>query len=160
MRRTIIMTGCLAGHVRRAALPARADAAPNQVRGTVVRFSGNDVHVDVTIRSNHRTSRDFVSMLPLRLKLQDLAGTEKISYLPRKLRTKGSPGSIPRTATSSTTRHGATSASTTTPPGSASRGTRSTSAATGPPLGAWLGSSAAALPCACFAADRRRDAAR
>jgi hypothetical protein len=60
-----------------------------------VRFSGNDVHVDVTIRSSHPTSRDFLSILPLRLKLQDVAGKEKISYLPRRLRTKGSPGSDP-----------------------------------------------------------------
>ena len=94
MRRTITMTGCLAAAFA-AGAPAPADAAPNQVRGTIVRFSGNDVHVDVTIRSNHPTSRDFLSMLPLRLKLEDLAGKEKISYLPRKLKTKGSPGSDP-----------------------------------------------------------------
>ncbi len=53
------------------------------------------MHVDVTIRSEHPTSRDFVSMLPLWLKLDDLPGKEKISYLPRKLRTTGSPGSDP-----------------------------------------------------------------
>jgi len=94
MRRKIIVTGCLAA-IFAAGVPARADAAPSQVRGTIVRFSGNDVHVDVTIRSNHPTSRHFVSMLPLRLKLRDLAGKEKIGYLPRKLRTKGSPGSDP-----------------------------------------------------------------
>ena len=94
MRRTITVTGCLSATFA-VGVPARADAAPSQVRGTVVRFSGNDVHVDVTIRSNHPTSRDFVSMLPLRLKLEDLGGKEKISYLPRKLKTKGSPGSDP-----------------------------------------------------------------
>ncbi len=66
------------------------------MRGTVVRFSGNGAHVDVTIRSNHPTSRHFLSMLPLRLKLEQFAGKEKISYLPRKLRTKGSPGSDPK----------------------------------------------------------------
>jgi hypothetical protein len=60
-----------------------------------VRFSGDGVHVDVTIRSNHPTTRDFLSMLPLRLRLEEFAGKEKISYLPRKLRTKGSPGSDP-----------------------------------------------------------------
>jgi len=43
MRRMITMTGCLATAFA-ADAPARADAAPNQVRGTVVRFSGNDVH--------------------------------------------------------------------------------------------------------------------
>src|SRR5436190_9738962 len=34
------------------------------------------------------TSRDFVSLLPLKLKLEDYGETEKISYLPRKLSTK------------------------------------------------------------------------
>ena len=41
MRRMITMTGCLATAFA-ADAPARADAAPNQVRGTVVRFSGNN----------------------------------------------------------------------------------------------------------------------
>src|SRR5688500_13888569 len=94
MRHAITLTGCVAAAFA-AGTAARADAAPSQVRGTVVRFSGNDVHVDVTIRSDHPTSRHFVSMLPLRLKLEDLADKEKISYLPRKLRIKGSPGSDP-----------------------------------------------------------------
>jgi hypothetical protein len=93
MRRTITVTGCLAATFA-VGDPARADAAPSQVRGTVVRFSGNDA-VDVSIRSNHPTSRDFDSMLPLRLKLEDLGGKEKSTYLPRKLKTKGSPGSDP-----------------------------------------------------------------
>ena len=48
MRRIITVTACLPTTFASDA-PARADAAPNQVRGTVVRFSGNDVHVDVTI---------------------------------------------------------------------------------------------------------------
>ncbi len=94
MRHTITMTGCVAAAFA-AGASAPADAASKQVRGTVVRFSGDGVHVDVTIRSDHPSSRDFVSMLPLWLKLDDLAGKEKISYLPRKLRTRGSPGSDP-----------------------------------------------------------------
>jgi len=36
-------------------------------------------------------SRDFVSMLPLKLRLKDYAGTEKVSDLPGKLSTKGAP---------------------------------------------------------------------
>ena len=47
MRRTITVTGCLAATFA-AGAPARADAAPSQVRGTVERFSGNDVHVHAT----------------------------------------------------------------------------------------------------------------
>jgi hypothetical protein len=42
------------------------------------------------------TSRDFVSLLPLTLTLQDYAATEKISDPPRKLSTAGAPaGSDP-----------------------------------------------------------------
>ena len=38
-------------------------------------------------------ARDFLSMLPLELTFKDYNGTEKISYLPRKLATQGSPSS-------------------------------------------------------------------
>lgn len=45
---------------------------------------------------DNATSRDFVSMLPLSLTLEDYASTEKISYLPRRLSTAGAPtGSDP-----------------------------------------------------------------
>jgi hypothetical protein len=37
------------------------------------------------------TSRDFISMLPLKLRMKDYVGTEKISYLPRRLSTKQAP---------------------------------------------------------------------
>jgi hypothetical protein len=40
---------------------------------------------------NTEASRDFVSMLPLKLRLKDYAGTEKVSDLPGKLSTKGAP---------------------------------------------------------------------
>ena len=42
------------------------------------------------------TARDFASLLPLTVTLEDYADTEKITYLPRKLSTKGAPsGSDP-----------------------------------------------------------------
>ena len=42
------------------------------------------------------TTLDFLSMLPLTTKLEDFAGTEKISYLPRKLSISDAPsGSDP-----------------------------------------------------------------
>jgi hypothetical protein len=42
------------------------------------------------------TARDFASLLPLRLTLEDYAATEKLSDLPRKLSMKGAPaGSEP-----------------------------------------------------------------
>ena len=45
---------------------------------------------------DHATSRDFVSLLPLTLTLQDYEGTEKISDLPKRLSIKGAPkGSDP-----------------------------------------------------------------
>jgi hypothetical protein len=51
--------------------------------------------VTATLDDNE-TSRDFVSLLPLTLTLQDYAATEKISDLPRRLSTNGAPpGSDP-----------------------------------------------------------------
>ena len=43
-----------------------------------------------------KTTQDFVSLLPLTLTLEDYAGTEKISVLPRRLSAEGAPsGSDP-----------------------------------------------------------------
>jgi hypothetical protein len=45
---------------------------------------------------DNATSRDFVSLLPISLTLEDYAATEKISDLPRRLSTEGAPaGSNP-----------------------------------------------------------------
>src|SRR3954470_24446983 len=44
------------------------------------------------------TARDFVSLLPMTIKLEDYAAAEKIGYLPRKLSTVGAPaGTDPAT---------------------------------------------------------------
>ena len=51
------------------------------VEGTVITATLDD----------NATSRDFVSLLPLTLTLQDYAATEKISDPPRKLSTAGAP---------------------------------------------------------------------
>jgi len=40
------------------------------------------------------TTRDFLSLLPLTLKLEDYASTEKIAYLPRKLSQEGAPAGV------------------------------------------------------------------
>lgn len=45
------------------------------------------------IMDNHPACQDFLSLLPLTLTFEDYNGTEKISYLPRKLNTQGSPSS-------------------------------------------------------------------
>jgi hypothetical protein len=58
-----------------------------------IRMSGNEITATLI---DNATSRDFVSLLPLKLKLEDHGETEKISYLPRKLSTEGAPpGSDP-----------------------------------------------------------------
>jgi hypothetical protein len=50
----------------------------------------------VATLDNNATSRDFASLLPLRLTLTDYHATEKISDLPERLSTKGAPpGSKP-----------------------------------------------------------------
>jgi hypothetical protein len=42
-------------------------------------------------------ARDFLSMLPVTIRLEDYASTEEIGYLPRRLTTEGEPaGSQPR----------------------------------------------------------------
>ena len=54
--------------------------------------------------ADNATARDFLSLLPMTLALEDYAATERISYLPRKLATAGAPaGSDPSPATSRTT---------------------------------------------------------
>ena len=40
------------------------------------------------------SARDFLTMLPLTLELDDYAGTEKVAYLPRKLSEEGAPPGI------------------------------------------------------------------
>jgi hypothetical protein len=72
-----------------------ADSDARQVVGTIVRISSNTASVDVTIDEDNPAARDFLSMLPLTITLEEFAGREKISYLPRKLRHSGSPGSDP-----------------------------------------------------------------
>jgi hypothetical protein len=53
-----------------------------------IRINGSEIAATLT---DSATSRDFVSLLPLKLKLEDYEETEKISYLPRKLSTKDAP---------------------------------------------------------------------
>ena len=72
-----------------------ADSEARKLVGTVVRFSSGAASVDVTIGEDNAAVRDFLSMLPLTITLEEFAGREKISYLPRKLRHGGSPGSDP-----------------------------------------------------------------
>jgi len=60
-----------------------------------IRLTINGKAMTATLLDN-ATARDFLSLLPMTLTLEDYAATEKISYLPRKLSTAGAPaGSDP-----------------------------------------------------------------
>jgi hypothetical protein len=73
-----------------------ATEAPDQgILGTMVRFSAGSTVVELTIDEDNPAIRDFLSMLPLTLTLEEFNGREKIAYLPRDLAHEGSPGSDP-----------------------------------------------------------------
>lgn len=72
-----------------------AGSAQDSVEGTVVRFSGGGTSVDVTIGADTPTTRDFVSLLPFTMQLEEFAGREKIGDPPRELDVEGTPGSDP-----------------------------------------------------------------
>ena len=73
-----------------AATSANAESGNVKIR---IEMDGNEITATLT---DNATSRDFVSLLPLKLKLEDYGDTEKIGYLPRKLSTEGAPpGSDP-----------------------------------------------------------------
>jgi hypothetical protein len=76
--------------------PAQANEVSNKkAEDMKIRITIGDKVVTATL-TDSEAARDFVSLLPLTLTLEDYAKTEKISYLPRKLSTTGAPaGSDP-----------------------------------------------------------------
>jgi hypothetical protein len=58
-----------------------------------IRLTVNGKAITATMIDN-ATSRDFLSLLPMTLTLEDYALTEKISYLPRKLSQDGAPAGV------------------------------------------------------------------
>ena len=58
-----------------------------------IRIDVDGTHVSATLDDN-ATSRDFASLLPLALTLDDYNGREKISDLPKKLSTHGAPEGV------------------------------------------------------------------
>ncbi|MBU3074819.1 cyclophilin-like fold protein [Clostridium estertheticum] len=71
------------------------DDSLDTIKDTKIKLSFNNEEVIVKMNDN-ATSRDFLKLLPLTLKFEDYAETEKISYLPKKLLTQGAPaGSDP-----------------------------------------------------------------
>ena len=63
------------------------------VTGMEIRLTIDGKAIDGTLLDN-ASARDFFSLLPLTLALEDYASTEKISYLPRKLSTAGAPSGV------------------------------------------------------------------
>src|SRR5207253_1141352 len=77
--------------------PTATSREASHQRTTAMKISirVQDKVITATLTDN-ATSRDFVSLLPMRLTLEDYAATEKVSDLPRKLSTEGAPaGSTP-----------------------------------------------------------------
>jgi hypothetical protein len=71
-------------------------ATSSQLAKTMKIRMGVEGTVITATLDDNATARDFVSLLPLTLTLQDYAATEKVSDLPRKLTTVGAPpGSKP-----------------------------------------------------------------
>ncbi len=63
--------------------------------GVKIRLSVEDKAITATL-IDCKTTRDFIALLPLTLTLEDYAGTEKISNMPKRLSTEGAPsGSDP-----------------------------------------------------------------
>lgn len=67
--------------------------ADQEVRTMKIRIAVEGSVITATLFDS-AASRDFVSLLPLTLTLKDYAATEKISGLPRRLATRGSPAGI------------------------------------------------------------------
>jgi hypothetical protein len=65
------------------------DPANQEPTTMKVRFSFDRHTVNATLYDNP-SARDFASMLPLDLKIEDYSNNEKIAYLPRKLTEDGS----------------------------------------------------------------------
>ena len=60
-----------------------------------IRLTLEDTVMTATL-TDSKTTQDFMDLLPLTVTLEDYAGTEKISYLPKKLSTEDAPsGSDP-----------------------------------------------------------------
>ena len=56
-----------------------------------IRFTVDGKELATATLRDSAAARDFLSLLPVTLPLEDYAATEKIAYLPRKLSTAGAP---------------------------------------------------------------------
>ncbi len=62
--------------------PPASTSPPDAIVGTIVRFTGPDAEVDVTIVEDNATVRRFLSRLPLTIEFEDFNGREKLGYPP------------------------------------------------------------------------------
>jgi hypothetical protein len=85
----VIALGCASA--RGADDSAPAQGIPSEKTSTVkIRIKVENKTLTATLDDN-ATSKEFVSLLPLRLTLRNFAAAEKISDLPRKLSIQGAP---------------------------------------------------------------------
>jgi hypothetical protein len=68
--------------------PAMA-AVAQDANAMKIRFTMDGKELATATLKDNATARELVALLPITLMLEDYAGTEKISYLPRKLSTAG-----------------------------------------------------------------------
>jgi hypothetical protein len=78
---------------RTATTASAAPTRPQQVRTMKIRIDVDGTSVTATLDET-AAARDFVSLLPLTLTLEDYNRTEKISDLPKKLSTQGAPAGV------------------------------------------------------------------
>ena len=92
-----VLSGSLVSAHAEAVSPAVPTATRNESDGrrTSMRISIKlGAKVITASLTDSATSRDFVSLLPITIELEDYAATEKIGYLPRKLSAVGAPAGI------------------------------------------------------------------
>jgi hypothetical protein len=72
---------------------ARPTISGQEASTMKIRLTFDGKAVEATLLDN-ATARDFLSLLPMTLTLEDYASTEKIGYPPRKLSTAGAPAGV------------------------------------------------------------------
>lgn len=89
-----LMSACSAGDDKQEASQTQ-NPSPTipEARSMKIRLTINGETTTATLEDNP-SARDFLTMLPMTLTLDDYNATEKIAYLPRKLSTQGAPAGI------------------------------------------------------------------
>jgi hypothetical protein len=93
MRKSGIRWTCRVTLVALMAVVMIAPTRAQQAKTMKIRMDVNGTRVTATLDDNE-TAREFVSLLPLTLTLEDYNRTEKISTLAKKLSTKGAPDGV------------------------------------------------------------------